>query len=127
MRSPRKTGDDGRWERTVARCFNAFGIPVQWDYSRRRFIGLSGINIKRIAPMRSRLDDSQSLTTLPRTIRIMEESGEQNPIIVVTNRHYGDTVEDSLVVLRLGSFLPMLAVFVESDRERYINAVNNSG
>lgn len=127
MRSPTGTGDDGRWERTVARCMNSFGIPVKWDYRSRSFVGLRGITLKRIAPMRSRLDDTQSLTALPRTIKALEERGHQTPVIVVTNRHYGDSVEDSLVVMRLGSFLPMFMRYINSDRERYIDAGNDSG
>ena len=52
-------------------------------------------------------------------LREVAESGrERNPsgdpvIVFVTNKRYGDSIDDSMVVLRLGAFIPMLKAFVK--------------
>lgn len=124
MRAPRLTGDDGRWERTIARYMTTFGLPMKWNYKQRKFTGLHGFTFKRVAPMRARTDESQSWVNIPRTFKELEAQ-HRNLIVVVTNRHYGDSIEDSLVVTRLGTFMPLLQALVENDRERWIDAGNS--
>jgi hypothetical protein len=40
-------------------------------------------------------------------------------VIFATNRQYGDSVEDTLVVMRLGTFAPMLKALIAQDKERW--------
>lgn len=125
MKVPIRSGDTGVWERMIARYLTASKVPVVWNGSRRAFEGLHGFTIKRIAPMRARYDTSQSMRGLPEVFRANKEV--PNYVVIVTNAHYGDNLEDSLVVLRLGDFTPMLAAFINNDRERYLRAANDHG
>lgn len=120
MKAPRQSGDKGAWERTISRYLTANKVPVLWDYTQRKFTGIHGYTLKRIAPMRARYDTSQSLSGLPEFFR--DHAGEPNLVVIVTNRKYGDDLEDSLVVMRLGTFGPMFATHITSDRERYLDA-----
>ena len=47
---------------------------------------------------------------------------EDNVVVFVTNKQYGDSVDDSYVVMRLGTFIPMMKALLESDKERYLYA-----
>lgn len=123
MKVPRRSGDTGAWERMIARFLTANKVPVEWSGAVRRFIGLHGYTIRRIAPMRARYDTSQALHGLPVLFRA---SDDPNLIVIVTNAHYGDNLEDSLVVLRLGTFTPIFATHINNDRERYISNAANS-
>lgn len=126
MKSPKLTGDDGRWERTIARYMASYGLPIKWNYRDRKFTGLRLFTIKRVAPMRARIDESQSWTNMPRTIKQLEDRGHSNLIVIATNRHYGDSIEDSLVITRLGTFMPLMQALVENDRERWLDAGDSS-
>lgn len=107
------------WERTLTRYLNAHSIPLQWHYSTRRFSGVKGFNIARINP---ELEEG-AWASMPKRLRSYE-SRDRNPsgepvILFVTNRRYGDSVDDSMVVMRLGAFIPMLKAFVDMKlRER---------
>jgi hypothetical protein len=114
MKAPVKTGDDGRWERTIARYLTANKIPIRWKGG--MFQGIAQHTIRRIAPMRRGTDET--LARMPAYFR--QRRDEPNLIVLVTNRMYGDDIEDSLVVMRLGTLTPMFATFVNNDRERWI-------
>lgn len=122
MKPPTTSGDKGSWERTLARYFTANKVPLTWDGASHTFKGLAGYTIRRSAPMRARIDPGQALTALPRFFRSHQDDGL---IVVVTNRKYGEDLEDSLVVTRLGTFGPIFASHINSDRERYIYAPDN--
>lgn len=47
-------------------------------------------------------------------------------VILATNRQYGDSVEDTLVVMRLGAFAPMLKAFIQQDTERWQDGSPNN-
>jgi hypothetical protein len=47
-----------------------------------------------------------------------------NVIVFVTNKEYGDSVDDTYVVMRMGTFIPMMKALLDSDRERWSNAPN---
>jgi hypothetical protein len=122
MKAPRGSGDTGTWERTLSRFLTVSGIPVQWKGHLTGFTGLSGYVIKRIAPQRSRYLSTASWAKMPEFWR--EHRDINNLIVIVTNRKYGDDLEDSLVVMRLGTFAPIFATHINNDRERYIDAAN---
>ena len=108
------------WERVLTRYFAAFGIPLRWDYGTRRFTGVAGHLFARLNPAK----EDAMWANIPKYVR-KYESSEHNvssvPVIIfVTNRVYGESVEDSLVVMRLGTFAPMFKSFVNSDKERWI-------
>ncbi len=124
MKAPTQSGDTGGWERAIARYLTANRVPVRWDHTTQSFTGLSGYTIRRSVPMRARLDPGQALTALPKFFRTHTDNGL---IVVVTNRKYGEDLEDSLVVTRLGTFGPILASHINNDRERYIYAPDNHG
>lgn len=118
MRASREAASG--WERVLTRYFAATGIPLRWEYGRRRFEGISGHLFARLNPAR----EEALWANIPKFVR-KYESDDTNPsslpvIIFVTNRRYGDSVEDSLVVMRLGAFAPMLKSFVDSDKERWV-------
>ncbi len=123
VKAPTQTGDRGIWERALARFMTVNRVPVTWKGS--KFNGISGYTLARIAPMRARLHPDESLSKLPLFFRLRQH--EQNLIVFVTNRKYGDDLEDSLVVMRLGTFMPMFATHINSDKERYIDAPNDHG
>jgi hypothetical protein len=60
---------------------------------------------------------------MPQMVRNYERktaSDISKPVIVlVTNRNYGDSIDDTLVVMRLGTALPMLKAFIDTDKERH--------
>jgi hypothetical protein len=117
VKAPTASGNNGRWERTLARYFTANRIPVTWEGVSKTFTGLHGYTIRRSVPMRARLDPGEALNAIPRFFR---QHKETNLIVIVTNRRYGDDLEDSLVVMRLDTFTSMFATHINSDRERYI-------
>lgn len=126
MKAPQgESGDNGKWERTLARFFTANRIPLTWGGAVKGFTGISGYTIRRIAPMRSRYYSTASWKEMPAYFR--ERQHLPNMIVVVTNRKYGDDIEDSLVVMRLGTFAPIFATHINSDRERYIHAPHSDG
>ena len=108
------------WERVLTRYFAALGIPLRWDYGTRRFTGVSGHLFARLNPAK----EDAMWANIPKYVRKYESSehnGSSVPVVIfVTNRTYGDSVDDSLVVMRLGTFAPMFKSFVDSDKERWV-------
>ena len=123
VKAPTRSGDTGSWERALARFLTVNKVPVTWKTG--KFAGISSYTLARIAPMRARLNPDESLSKLPLFFRLRQH--ERNLIVFVTNRKYGDDLEDSLVVMRLGTFMPMFATHINSDRERYIDAAQHHG
>lgn len=124
MKAPKTGGgnsDNGQWERTISRYLTAHKVPVRWDAAKQKFVGLYGYFIKRVAPMR-RGESLSEVTWSRMPLYMREMRDEMNHILIVTNRRYGDDVEDSLVVMRLNTFAEMLSTHINSDRERYIDA-----
>ena len=66
---------------------------------------------------------------MPQHLRKYETERGKNgkkAIIVVTNKKYGDSVDDEIVILRLGTFMPMLKEFIYSDLERNTEDVTST-
>lgn len=117
MKAPHE--GDNRWERVLSRYFHACNIPVQWEYQTRRFEGLSGFEIARINPKAG--SEERVWQRMPESIRDFERRQTETHrelVILVTNRQYGDSVEDSIVVTRLGAYAPLLKAFLTSNPER---------
>lgn len=115
-----RAGIEKSWERTIARYFNAHGLPIKWEYVARRFQGIKGFSIVRLNPS----VEESVWASIPKRLKSYESAdrnaNRESVIIVVTNRKYGDSVDDSIVVMRLGTFIPMLKALVHNDRERYL-------
>ena len=119
MRPPREGKE--RWERTLSRYFATYGVDLRWSYPRRRFIGIANHVFARINPR----NESNVWQRMPDFIRKYETAEGKQVVVLVTNRMYGDSVDDTLVVTRLGTFVPMLKALVETDRERWTYAAND--
>jgi len=122
MKAP-KEGNE-RWERTLSRYFAAYGVPLRWSYSARRYKGIAGHLFARLNPY----NEDKMWQLMPQTVRKYEN--ERNPdgkqvVIFATNRRYGDSIDDSLVIMRMGTFVPMLKALVDSDKERWNDVTNN--
>lgn len=114
MRAPKEIA----WEKTLSRYFAACGIPLKWEYVPRRYTGIAGHVFARINPKDKNPDHVWN--NMPRYIKQYEQKSEgKNAVVFITNKQYGDSVDDSLVILRIGTFIPMLKAFVESDKERW--------
>lgn len=122
MKSPKE--GNNRWERTLSRYFAAHSLDLRWDYPKRRFTGIAGHLFARLNPHQ----EETTWQLMPQYVRKYET--ERNPdgkqvVIFVTNRKYGDSVDDSLVVMRVGTFIPMLKALVNSDKERWTDATHD--
>lgn len=115
MKAPEEKTD--RWERTLSRYFSANGLPLQWNYKARRFLGIARHTFARINP-RQEHHTVNAWVKMPDRLRRFESDGN-NAVILVTNKRYGDDVEDSIVVMRLGTFMPMLKAMYNNDKERW--------
>ena len=118
MKAPREA--DNGWEKAISRYFHANNIPVTWEYQTRRFEGLPGFEICRINPKAA--TEEAVWTRMPDHIRSFERrqrDSRQSLLILVTNRQYGDSVDDSIVVTRLGSYVQLLKAFIDKEPERY--------
>lgn len=62
---------------------------------------------------------------MPDYIRKYETADGKQVVIIATNRGYGDSVDDSMVVMRLGTFIPMLKALIETDRERWTDVTDH--
>lgn len=112
MRAP----GEKHWNDVLARYITASGVPMRFDYGSNRFVGLRGHTILRLNPR-----------ALPEVWARMNdrftgaEKDSPFPVIAfVTNKQHGPDVEDSYVILRLGTFMPMMAAMVAADRERWL-------
>jgi hypothetical protein len=122
MKPPREGKE--RWERTLSRYFASYGIKLRWSYQRRRFIGIANHMFARLNPR----NEVKVWERMPDYIRKYETNNNpdgKQVVVLVTNRMYGDSVDDTLVVTRLGTFIPMLQALVENDRERWTDAADN--
>lgn len=118
MKAPKEVTH--RWERTLARYFSAAGVPVKWDSLKHRFVGIRRHSIARINPSQKTETRENQWKYMPTRIGDLERRGSENVIMLVTSQRYGDEVEDSFVVMRLGTFTPIFKAFIDSDRERWI-------
>jgi len=105
-----------RWERMLTRYFAAEGLPLKWQPKHRLFTGIAGHLVKRIS---AKAHDANPWPLMPQYIRKFEYDTRARVIVIVNNKRYGDSVEDSLVVMRLGTFTPMLKAMYLSDKERW--------
>ena len=117
MRAP-KEADNG-WEKALTRFFAAHSLPLQWNYRTRRFTGIAGHLFARMNPSL----ESKMWCNMPRWVREYE-TDSANPdgkgvVIFATNRRYGDSIDESLVVMRLGTFIPMLKALTQY-KERWV-------
>lgn len=103
------------WERLLERYFVSYGLPLRWNGVHKRFTGIARHTVSRINPY----DPDTIWARMPMYLKRYEQHTEKQAIVVVTNRRYGDSVDDSIVVLRLGTFAPMLKAFYEADKERW--------
>ena len=117
MRAVREAS--GAWERTLARFFMAHGVALTWDGKFKRFRGVAGHEFVRLNPQ----VEERVWARMPEYVKKYErmQTGKQ-VVVFVTNKQYGDTVDDSLVVMRMGAFAPLLKALVEADRERWVEA-----
>lgn len=113
MRAPRDR--DGNWERGLVRYFLSYGIRVKWDAVAKRFTGISNMCIARRSPFK----EEAVWQRMPEYIRRYESNNSGNVVVIVANRQYGDSMDDALVVTRLGTFIPMLSAMVTNDPERW--------
>lgn len=116
MKAPREASNG--WEKTLSRYFHAANIPLNWDYGSRRFVGLSGFDIARLNPKTEDL----VWPRMPERFKSYEHRRthtNSDIIVLVTNRQYGDSVDDSFVITRLGTFTPMLHALIATNPERY--------
>ena len=114
-----KAPSEQRWEKTLTRYFAAWGVPLRWDYVSRRFHGISGHLFARLNPR----VEASVWARMPEYLKKYEHPS-RNPdgrqvVIFTTNKTYGDSVDDSIVVMRLGTFIPMMKSLVETDKERW--------
>lgn len=54
-----------------------------------------------------------------RSFERRQRDSQQSLIILVTNKQYGDSIDDSIVVTRLGSYVQLLKAFIDKEPERY--------
>ena len=106
----------GAWERTLTRYFAAHGVPLSWDGWHKRFVGVAGHAFSRMNPR----SEEGVWTRMPEYVKKYEKLTDKQVVVFVTNRQYGDSVDDSLVVMRMGTFTPMLKALVDGDRERWV-------
>lgn len=114
-----KSPTEPNWEKTLSRYLAANGIPLAWNPVSKRYEGVAGHTFARLNP---RLEEGAWARMPHRMSRI--DAKEDNLVMFVTNKMYGDSVDDNFVVMRLGTFIPMMKALVESDRERWSNAPN---
>ena len=57
---------------------------------------------------------------MPEYVKRYEQKSGNKVIVFVTNRRFGDSVDDSMVVMRMGTFAPMIKAFIDADRERWV-------
>jgi len=107
----------GAWERLIVRYFSTYMIPLKWDYPSRSFRGIAGYRILRSNP---KTETESKWNLIPQKLKQYEteRSNGKPPIIIMTNNQYGDSVDDMIVVMKLGTFMPMLKEWYQADPER---------
>lgn len=118
MKSPK----EGSWESVLTRFFAVHGLRVRWSYPHRRFIGIAGHAFARLNPY----NEDKMWELMPQHLKQYEARSEGKQVVIfATNRRYGDSVDDTIVVMRLGTFMPMLKALVNSDPGRWTDAAND--
>jgi hypothetical protein len=102
------------WEKSLSRYFHAHSLAIAWDGAAKRFKGLRGHMIARVNPKL----ESDAWQQMPKRIRDYEAK-DRNPdrlkvIVIATNKRYGDSIDDTLAVMRLGTLMPILKAYQES-------------
>lgn len=117
MRAARESRNG--WEKALSRFFAAHAIKLDWNYQSRRFEGVAGHIFARLNPQK----EENVWKRMPEYVKRYEKPDKNSEgkqvVILATNRQYGDSVEDTLVVMRLGTFAPMLKAFINNDKERW--------
>lgn len=116
MRVPKRGNE---WERLISRFIVANGIPnFKWDQLHRRFTGIRGWSFVRATP---RLEGGWA--KVPFFFSRYEgerANGNPHPVVMfLTSRDNGPNVEDTYVLMRLETFVPMLLSKVNADPERH--------
>jgi hypothetical protein len=127
MRAPAaRTNVKHAWERTICRYLSGYNIPLSFLSPMQGFRGIYGFTFRRIVPKR-RGDDPGAIRweRIPKFMR--DHNDEPNLILFVTNPTYCDSIEDVIVVMRLGTFGPLFASHINTDRERYVHAAQHHG
>lgn len=85
-------------------------------------MGIAGHTFARLNP---KIEDKM-WSRMPDYVRKYETASNGKQVVIfATNRGYGDSVDDSLVVMRLGTFLPMLKALIETDKERWTDVTDH--
>jgi len=114
-----RPASEQNWDATLTRYFAAHGLPLRWDGVHKRFKGIAGHVFARKNP---KLED-RVWARMPEYVKRYGGTND-NVIVFVTNKEYGDSVDDTYVVMRMGTFIPMMKALLDSDRERWSNAPN---
>lgn len=118
QKTPKSPG--GRWENILVRFMRSAGVPnFIYNGDARRFTGVFGFSFVRITPR-----SEGGWARVPYEFKRYEterSKGNPNPVIMfLTQRDNGEFVADNYVVMRLGTFAPMLAELIAADPNRYM-------
>lgn len=108
------------WERLIARYLIASGMPVfRWDGKDKRFHGVRGFSWTRSNPT-----GNGGWANVPFYFKRYErerQNGNPHPVIMfLASKYNGENVEDTFVLMRLGTFAPLIKALIESDPARHI-------
>ena len=108
------------WEKLISRLAVAHGIPnFRWDHYQRRFSGISGWAFTRVTPR-----NEGGWSKVPFFFRRYENeraNGNPHPVVMfLAQRDNGPNVEDTFVLMRLETFLPLLVSKINADPERHL-------
>ena len=108
------------WEKLISRLAVAHGIPnFRWDHNQRRFSGISGWAFTRVTPR-----NEGGWSKVPFFFRRYENeraNGNPHPVVMfLAQRDNGPNVEDTFVLMRLETFLPLLVSTINADPERHL-------
>ena len=104
------------WEALLTRYFAAVRVPLRWDARAKRFVGFAGHAVARINTAK----EEGWWARAPEFLRRYEaREPHKKVILIVASRRYGDNIEDAIVVMRVGTLVPMVKALVEGDRERW--------
>lgn len=117
MKVPKK---GNAWEKLISRLVVASGVPnFRWDHTHRRFTGVSGWSFVRVTPR-----NEGGWSKVPFFFRRYETeraNGNPHPVVMfLAQRDNGPNVEDTFVLMRLETFLPLLVNKIEADPDRHL-------
>lgn len=118
LKVPKKTGL--RWEGILVRFMRAAGVSnFQYAGDSKRFTGVFGFSFVRATP---RMEGGWS--NVPFYFHRYEterNQGNPSPVVMfLTQRDNGEFVGDSYVLMRLGTFAPLLAELIASNPNKYL-------